>query len=136
MNDLFDTYEKTRIAKSKTLNDVATISHTSGTIKGIHKPIPLSDRQLNEACARFLHNEDFVKFKQSSFLMGLSPTAGIYPLVNAMMLPLAYGCHIVILPGEVMMNPMAIEALVEFKIRVFFSFPRIIEVMMRFENFG
>ena len=58
MDELFDKYETTPFAESRKRNDeAAVITHTSGTTKGIHKPIPLSDLSMNSAAVSFMKHE-------------------------------------------------------------------------------
>lgn len=48
MGDLLDKYKDTPIRYSRTAGDaIAVITHTSGTTKGIRKPLPYTDRAVN-----------------------------------------------------------------------------------------
>ena len=60
MEDLLKRYKGFPVEYAETeCDDAAVIIHTSGTVSGIHKPVPLSDTALNEAVDRLVRDERF-----------------------------------------------------------------------------
>ena len=97
MHALLVKYEATPIQKSTTMDDAAYIVHTSGTTKGIHKPIPLSDKAVNETARRILDDPTFDKLRGGTILFGGFLSSAYHTLYEINM-PLAAGCTVVILP--------------------------------------
>ena len=63
MHELLEKYEATPITYGTSESTEASlIVHTSGTTKGIHKPIPHSDKGVNTATTSFLNNTQFSQF--------------------------------------------------------------------------
>lgn len=100
MKDLLHKYEATPIAYGSGENDeAAAIVHTSGTTKGIHKPVPLSDVALNTAAARMLSDERFVDLRGNAvvgWILNMSASLG---MVVQLYCPLAFGCTIRVAHG-------------------------------------
>ncbi len=99
LRDLFHRYETTPFTVPKTTDDEsAIIFHTSGTTKGIHKPIPMSDKAMNEAAIRMLDIPKFGEFVgKARVLISVDP-ANAYGMVNQIHMPLALGCTLAIVP--------------------------------------
>ena len=99
MEDLLKEYEAFPIVYgSDGSDDAAVIVHTSGTTKGIHKPIPLSDRGLNDAAIRIMKT-DLVKGLGDHFnvLMTLDLSAA-YGIADMLHLSLACGGTVITMP--------------------------------------
>jgi acyl-coenzyme A synthetase/AMP-(fatty) acid ligase len=102
--------------------------HTSGTTKGVQKPIPLSDAALNEAVARILKMEEFRPMEGRAVIWLLLHPASSYTTVDMIHLPLAYGGCVVSSP-RVFSNPKALRTIEHYKVNVFFmpvGFPELI----------
>lgn len=90
-------YEATPFKLSTTMDPAAYIVHTSGTTQGIHKPIPLSDKAVNESVRRVLNDPTFNKFRGGTIVFdGFLSSA--YHMLFEINMPLAAGCTVVILP--------------------------------------
>lgn len=99
MNDLLKRYEAYDIEFGKKNDNAAVIAHTSGTTRGIHKPIPLSDMGLNEAASSILSENRFKKLignAVSSLFMDMSSA---YAFTDMVHLTLAFGGRLVLAPG-------------------------------------
>lgn len=99
LRDMLLKYETTPFTPSRSLDaESAIIFHTSGTTKGIHKPIPMSDQAMNEAAMRFVGIPLVEKLVgKAKVLISVDP-ANSYGMVNQIHLPLALGCTLVIVP--------------------------------------
>ena len=120
MHNLLEKYEATPITYgSSESKETSVIVHTSGTTKGIHKPIPHSDNSINSAVTSFLNNPLFDGFSGKRTIIS-GDYAGAYIVVNQIHLPLAMGCPIVIIPsiGMPAHDPKLLE---KNKIGIFFT---------------
>lgn len=121
MDQLLDMYEGTPIAYSRGVSEeCAVILHTSGTTSGIHKPVPLSDRALNEGTARILRAERFRSLigETTSFL-GLDLSTA-FTMIDMMHLPLTFGGAIVTIPLG-FLNPGVGQAVSYYQINTLFG---------------
>ena len=99
MDEIIDDYEETPIAYATDDFDAAAlIIHTSGTTRGIHKPIPMSDRALNEAVSRLLRDNTFKSLRGRAVVCQNMDYSGSYSMIDMLHLPLAFGGKIVTLP--------------------------------------
>ncbi|MDO5134157.1 MAG: class I adenylate-forming enzyme family protein, partial [Eubacteriales bacterium] len=132
MDDLLDRFEATPICFGREESaDAAIILHTSGTTSGIHKPVPLSDRALNESTARMLRDERFREL-EGKVVCGLGlELAGSYSAVDMMHLPLTFGGTIVILPLGQMDVEMFGLAISHYKMTILFSSDIMMEFWMK-----
>ena len=114
-------YEATPIVPSTTIDDTAYIVHTSGTTKGIHKPIPLSDIGVNETARRILDDSTFDKLRGGAILFG-GFLSSAYHTMYQINMPLAAGCTVVFIP---MMgpNPKLYKIIKEYQITLIVSAP-------------
>ena len=97
MHDLLEKYEAYPITYGTSESTEASlIVHTSGTTKGIHKPIPHSDKGVNSAVASFLTNPQFSGFAGKRTCLSSIEMPGAYMVINQLHLPLALGCPIVV----------------------------------------
>ncbi len=134
MRDLLMKYEASPIRTAEGgCDEAAVIIHTSGTTKGIHKPIPLSDAALNEAAARFFALDDFRQFEgRARTLLAMDMTAA-YGMVNNLHLPLAFGGTVVCVPfGD--LNPSYHQAIPYYEINILFSYGYELEYWMEQEE--
>ena len=125
MEDLLKEYEATPIAYGSTeSSDSSVILHTTGTVSGIHKPVPLSDRALNSfvLCAIKMKDTyaDFknVPKKMVSFL-GLC-MSWVYAMVDMLHTSLGLGMEVVCLPLGVT-NPHYADAIENYGINILFT---------------
>ena len=99
MDDLLRKYEATPIAYATSANDdAAVIVHTSGTTNGIHKPIPLSDRGLNEGAYRVMRSEIGQDVTRGDVCLLNMDLSGSYAMVDMLHLPLALGAQVAVVP--------------------------------------
>ena len=99
LRDLFVKYETTPFTPVRSAdNESAIIFHTSGTTKGIHKPIPLSDDAVNAAAMRMMDVPQIQKFVgKAKALISVDP-ANAYGMIDQIHMPLAFGCTLLIVP--------------------------------------
>ena len=131
MKDLFEKYEATSISYAEDASDeAAVILHTSGTTRGIHKPIPLSDTGLNEAVERLITDDRF------SFLEGRAVTylamdlSSSYAMVDILHLTLAFGGTIVTLPATKTISGIT-QVIDDYGINVIFASGALFESLIR-----
>lgn len=92
MRDLLARYAATPIAYGGGTNDdAAVIVHSSGTTKGTHKPIPLSDVALNTAAARMLADERLSPMRDGGVVLWNLPISFSTGMVNVVFASLAFG---------------------------------------------
>lgn len=118
MDDLIKKYEATPLTLGTIESDAAAvITHTSGTTKGIHKPIPLSDRGLNAAAVNIIEYEPFKKFINTGVTAVTKEMTAAYGMVDMVHVPLALGCTNVIVPMGAF-NPLFYKAIAEHKVNL------------------
>ena len=99
MDKLMDRYETTPFtASSKRNNEAAVITHTSGTTKGIHKPIPLSDFAMNSAALSLMKHELFRQIAAGGVTAMTKEMTAAYGMIDMVHGPLAMGITNVIVP--------------------------------------
>jgi acyl-CoA synthetase (AMP-forming)/AMP-acid ligase II len=100
MSELLSEYKDSEIIYGPNKSqEGAVIFHTSGTTNGIHKPVPISDRGLNESAARLLRDERFQNLENVVTILALELTSS-YGTCDMLHLPLAYGGTVVIPSDE------------------------------------
>ena len=112
MEDLLDQCEETEITYGRyDSGEASVIVHTSGTTKGIHKPIPLSDKAVNAAVSSLAGLEQYQPLMGNAVSILSIVPSNAYGVVDQIHLSLAFGCSTVILPmGLCNMNfPKALE---------------------------
>ena len=107
MDDLLVRYEAYDIAYGKKDDEAAVIAHTSGTVNGIHKPVPLSDRGLNEAASALLSEKRFEELKGRAVSPLFMDLSSAYAFTDMMHLTLAFGGRLVLAPGVRYIEDMA-----------------------------
>ena len=99
MDDFLEKYEGRPVSYGEDRpKDDAVIVHTSGTTKAVHKPVPMSDRGINESAARLLRDEKFDKLKGTAVCCLFMNISLGYSFFDMMDLPLAFGGRLVTLP--------------------------------------
>ena len=125
MEDLLKEYEAFPIAYgSEKSSDGSVIMHTTGTVSGIHKPIPMSDKALNSFVVSAMEAKGLyadlknAPAKMVSFLgMNMS---WVYAMVDMLHTSLAFGMELVCLPFGVT-NPRYAEAIQNYGINILFT---------------
>ena len=99
MDRLIDRYETASFIPSSKRNDeAAVITHTSGTTKGIHKPIPLSDLAMNNAAVSLMKHEMFSRLADGGVTAMNKEMTAAYGMIDMVHAPLALGITNVIVP--------------------------------------
>ena len=99
MDKLLDRYETTPFTVCPKRNDeAAVITHTSGTTKGIHKPIPLSDLAMNSAALSLMKHELFRQIADGGVTAMTKEMTAAYGMIDMVHVPLALGITNVIVP--------------------------------------
>lgn len=99
MDKLIDRYEATPFNPSSKRNDeAAVITHTSGTTKGIHKPIPLSDLALNSAAVSMMKHELISGLADGGVIAMTKEMTAAYGLIDMVHVPLALGLSNALVP--------------------------------------
>lgn len=130
MDELFDKYETTAFTESRKKNDeAAVITHTSGTTKGIHKPIPLSDVAINSAVLSMMRHPAFQQFSGGGTIALTKEMTAAYCMVNMVHAPLALGLTNVMIPMGAL-NPNFHKAIKKYKINVLMTSAQQFEAWM------
>lgn len=123
MDDLMSAYEATPIRYGKEENDPqAFILHTSGTTKGISKPVPLSDYAVNIAAESMKQCPEFEQFKVGTVSLCTMVATSVYGFVNQLHGPLSFGCEVVVPPMS-NTNPCFVKMISDYKVNVLFITP-------------
>ena len=134
MEDLLEKYEAAPICYAEDECDqAAMITHTSGTTTGASKPVPMSDRGVNETATRLLKDDRFKHLKGRASTSLAMELGSAYVLCNELFLPFAFGGRVALLPpaSKVGMGLNVLEALSYYHVNVFFSGPGLMEILMR-----
>ncbi|MCF0145507.1 MAG: AMP-binding protein [Eubacterium sp.] len=94
---LIDRYEGTPICYAKyDPDEVTVVLHTSGTTKGVSKPIPYTDSEINAGALHFLQSEEFrPKSSNAVSVHCLPDMSACYGVVDQLHMPLSFGCAVV-----------------------------------------
>ena len=96
-HELVEKYEAMPIVYDNSKKDeLAVIMHTSGTTKGINKPIPFNNQKVNAAALHFMQSDLTANIGPGSSVLAILDLSTAYPLITQMHLPLAEGCTVVI----------------------------------------
>lgn len=130
MDDLLRKYRNAEISYAETeCDDAAVITHTSGTTTGASKPVPTSDRGINETSIRLLEDSRFKPLAGKITTCLTFELGSSYSLFNETILPLAFGGKIAVLP-DVGLGPDALAAVSYYHANVFFGGPMIMDMLM------
>ena len=131
MDELLNKYDAYPIASGSGKQDeAAVILHTSGTTSGIPKPVPLSDRSLNEAAVRILKMEEYSNMRGRVTLPLIMPPAASYCMVDCIHLPLVFGGTIVSV-AKFHMNPLSFRSVEHYGINALFMPAMFVDLMMK-----
>ena len=133
MDDLLKRYEAYDIICGKKKDNAAVIAHTSGTVKGIHKPVPLSDTGLNEAASAFLESDRFKKLKGRASCMLFMDMSSAYAMTDMVHLPLAFGGRIILAPGVRYIEDIA-GIIAKNRVNVLFATGAYMNALMKIKN--
>lgn len=130
MDELLEKYDAFPIAYGSGKQDeAAVIVHTSGTTGGIPKPVPLSDRGLNEAAVRILKLDEYSSMRGRVILPLIMPPAASYSTVDCIHLPLTFGGTIVSI-AKFHLNPLSFRAIEHYGINTLFMPAMLLDIMM------
>ncbi len=123
MEDLLEEYEAHPISVSKEAGTI--ILHTTGTVSGMHKPVPLSNKAINSFVVSFIRAQDkFDDFKRDfpEHPVTCVPfyLSWAYFMVNSLHTSLSMGAEVICLPMA-SMNPHYSQAIVDHKVNVIFT---------------
>lgn len=133
MGDLLAKYAATPIAYGDGANDeAAVIVHSSGTTKGTHKPIPLSDVGLNTTAARLLADERFSLLGTGTVVLWSLPISFSTGLINIVYISLASGATMRLFHGSMdfLVSPNALLKIQKHKINALFASYTMFEELM------
>ena len=134
MDELLEEYEAFPICFDEDGRDDAMITHTSGTTTGANKPVPISDRGLNETSARLLADSRFEMMKGRASTLLLVELGSAYSLCDELLLPFAFGGRVALLPpsgfGVPSMSMDTLKALKRYHVNVFFGGPLVMEMLL------
>ena len=125
MKDLLKEYEAYPISYgSKASADASVILHTTGTVSGIHKPVPMSDEAIN-SFVRIAYKakdtyEDFQDAPDHIVSCLMLNMSWAYATVDMLHTTLGLGGEVVCLPYGAT-NPRYSEAIEEYGVNVFFT---------------
>lgn len=123
MDDLLREYEGTPIAYANDATDeAAVILHTSGTTNGVHKPVPHSDRSLNEAAYRLMRSEFAEGVGVDSVCLLNLDLSASYAMCDMLHLSLALGAQVATIPFAIT-NPNAYKAVAHYGASCIFLSP-------------
>lgn len=132
MEDLLQEYEASPIKYSSGNSD--TILHTTGTVSGMHKPIPLTDRAMNAFVVSALKaKESYEDFQNlPKHLVTILPLYlnWVYAMVDMLHTPLGLGMEIVSLPWGGT-NPRYADALEQYGVNVLFTSKTILDSWLK-----
>ena len=103
MEDLLTEYEARPIEYGKNKsNDDAVILHTTGTVNGMHKPVPMSDKALNAFIPIAMKTKetykDFQGIPEHLVTCLTLNMSWVYSMVDMLHMPLGLGMEIICLP--------------------------------------
>lgn len=133
MNDLLKMYEAYDIEFGKKDDNAAVIAHTSGTTRGIHKPVPLSDRGLNEAASCMLSDKRFKKLIGNAVSALFMDMSSAYAFTDMVHLTLAFGGRLVLAPGVRYIEDIA-AILEREKVNVLFATAAYMDAFMKLKR--
>lgn len=125
MEDLLRDHEATPIEYGdEKSSDSSVILHTTGTVSGIHKPVPMSDKALNSfvVCAAKMKESypDFADVPEHMVsFMGMN-MSWVYAMVDMLHTALGLGMEVVTLPFGVT-NPHYGKAIEKYGISILFT---------------
>ena len=135
MEDLLKEYEAFPISYGKDKStESSIILHTTGTVSGMHKPIPMSDKAVNASLAWVMEvkdtYEDFKKAPKQMISCLTLNTSWVYAMVDMMHVPLGLGMELVCLPvgGS---NPRYADAIEHYGVNILFTSKSILDSWLK-----
>ncbi len=135
MEDLMEEHEAAPISYGKAKSSEASvILHTTGTVSGMHKPVPMSDKALNAfvACAVKIKDtyDDFKNLPKHLVTCMQLNMSWVYGMVDMLHTSLGLGMEVVCLPfGGI--NPGYSSAIEEYGINVMFTSKSILDSWLK-----
>lgn len=125
MEDLLKEYEAAPVSYGSTKSsDSSVIMHTTGTVSGIHKPIPMSDKALNSFVVIAMkmkdEYEDFKNVPEHLVSFLALALSWVYSMVDMLHTSLGLGMELVCLPLGVT-NPKYADAIENYGINILFT---------------
>jgi len=122
LEDLLEKYEACPISFGK--GGAPIILHTTGTVSGMHKPVPLTDRAINSFVASAMKAKntypDFQDAPKKMVTCLPMYISWVYAMVDMLHTPLGLGMEIVCLPWGGT-NPRYAEAIEHYKVNILFT---------------
>lgn len=135
MEDLLQEYEAFPISYGRDKSvEGSVILHTTGTVSGMHKPVPMSDRAMNAAVtsvmkAREIY-DDFKKAPKHMISCLTLNTAWVYAMVDMLHVPLGLGMELICIPcGGT--NPRYADAIESYGVNILFSSKSILDSWLK-----
>ena len=135
MEDLLKEYEATSIAYGKgKSSDTSVILHTTGTVSGMHKPVPMSDKAMNSFVASAIKaKETYKEFQNAPDHMVSCLTLNmswVYAMVDMLHAALGLGMEVVCLPvgGS---NPRYADAIEHYGTSILFTSKSILDSWLK-----
>ena len=135
MEDLLKEHEAFPISYGRDEDiEETVILHTTGTVSGMHKPIPMSDQAINAAVACILEAldtyEDFKKRPKQMVTCLTLNMSWVFAMVDMLHVPLGLGMEVVCLPvGGT--NPRYSDAIEEYGVNILFSSKSILDSWLK-----
>ena len=132
MEDLLEKYEAYPVVYGK--GKAPIILHTTGTVSGMHKPVPLTDKAMNAFVVSALKAkdtyEDFKNVPKHMITYLTLNMSWVYAMVDMLHTPLGLGMEIVSLPFGAT-NPRYSEAIQHYGINVLFTSKTILDSWLK-----
>ena len=135
MEDLLKEHEAFPISYGKEKSsEGSVILHTTGTVSGMHKPIPMSDQAINAAVACIMESmktyDDFKKAPKHMVTCLTLNMSWVYAMVDMLHIPLGLGMEIVCVPvGGT--NPRYADAIEQYGVNILFSSKSILDSWLK-----
>ncbi len=135
MEDLLTKYEATPIAYGrKRSSDSSVILHTTGTVNGMHKPVPMSDKALNAFIPIAMKTketyEDFDGLPEHIVSCLTLNMSWVYSMVDMLHMPLGLGMELICIPWGGT-NPRYGEAIEHYGFNVMFTSMNILDSWLK-----
>ncbi len=132
MEDMLKKYEAFPISYGKGQSSI--VLHTTGTVSGMHKPVPMTDAALNSFVISAIKAketyEDFAKAPKHMVTYLTLNMSWVYAMVDMLHTPLGLGMEIVSLPFGAT-NPRYSEAIEHYGINVLFTSKSILDSWLK-----
>ena len=132
MEDLLEKYEARPITYGKGNSPI--ILHTTGTVSGMHKPVPMTDKAINAFVVSAIKAketyEDFKKAPKHLVTFLTLYLNWVYAMVDMLHTPLGLGMEIVTLPWGAT-NPRYAEAIEYYGINIMFTSKTILDSWLK-----